>query len=75
MFDQPQHERQAYPLSDAATQLSTSVKTLTDLINEHNIRTYLLKRTRYLPAFEMDRLVLILMRQEAHRAFKEKEHG
>ena len=38
-----------------------------ELINKHNIRTYRLKRTRFLPAFEMDRLVLILMRQEAHR--------
>ena len=70
MFDQPTHDKQAYRLDSAYQQLDLgSQKALTDLIKEHNIRTFMVKRTRLLPAFELDRLMHILMRQEARREF------
>jgi hypothetical protein len=75
MFDQPSHDKQAYRLESAFKQLDLgSQKALTDLIKEHNIRTFIVGRTRLLPAFEMDRLMLILMRQEVQREFTEG-HG
>lgn len=76
MFDQPSHDKQAYRLEAAYKQLDLgSQKALTDLIKEHNIRTFVVKRTRILPAFEMDRLMLILMRQEVQRELREQSHA
>jgi hypothetical protein len=67
MFDSPQHEKLAYRLESASERLDISQKDLSELVRKHRLRTFRVNRKQYLPNFEMDRLVSLLLQEQIKR--------
>jgi hypothetical protein len=67
MFESPQHDKLAYELESASERLDISQKELSELVRKHRLRTFRVKRKQYLPNFEMDRLVSLLLREQVAR--------
>ncbi len=66
------HDRLVYLIAEGAEMLSLDDRTFLSLVNEHGLGTYTIKRKRFLPGHEIDRLVTILIRKQRRQ---EVEHG
>ena len=71
MFDIP-HEKLTYTFQSASDRLDITPKVLTELVSKHRIRTFRVKGKPFIPNFELDRLIVQLMRQEVQREFMEQ---
>ena len=66
MFDKP-HDKLAYQMESGAELLDIQPKALGELVQKHRIRTFRVKRKRYIPNFEMDRLLSLLLQEQVAR--------
>jgi hypothetical protein len=74
MFDLPKIEKLAYQIESGAEILDMPEQELTALVHKHRLRTFRVKRKRYIPNFEMDRLVSLLLQEQIARDL-EQSHG
>ena len=77
MLDSIPHDQLAYPLPLACTKIGLEdSKLFRGLLRENGIHTFVISGKQFIAAFELDRLIIKLMRQEARRKFRETEgHG
>ena len=79
MFDTIQHNQLAYPLPVGGSKVGIpDQKAFTKVLRENEIHTFVVNGKRFVAAFELDRLILKLMRQEAQREFladSTEKHG
>lgn len=70
------HSRLSYSTDEAEKLVGGIGKPkLNDLIKQYGIHTYRVGRKMFIPAFEIDRLIGELLRQEKYREFKVKTHA
>ena len=74
MFDFPELDKLAYTIESGADLLDMPEQTLSELVYKHRLRTFRVKRKRYIPTFEMDRLVSLLLQEQVARDM-EQSHG
>jgi hypothetical protein len=75
MLDSIQHDKLAYPLPVGGNKIGIdNPKEFSDLLHDNEIHTFVISGKRFIAAFELDRLILKLMRQEVQREFVEG-HG
>ena len=72
MLDTSPHNSLAYPLPVGATKIGIDQKAFCNVLRENEIHTFVINGKRFIAAFELDRLILKLMRQEAQREFLEQ---
>lgn len=72
MLDTSPHDSLAYPLAVGATKIGIDQKAFCNVLRENEINTFVINSKRFIAAFELDRLILKLMRQEAQREFLEQ---
>ena len=71
-----QHDKLAYPLPIAGIKLGVdSQKEFVKLLRDNEIHWFLINGKRMIAAFELDRLILKLMRQEAQSTFLEQSNA
>ena len=66
-LDPYSHEKMVYRFENAAEQIDTSERELDNLCKEFEIRTFRRGRRRFIPAFELDRLLLMLLRADQQK--------
>ena len=72
-MDHVNHSRFGYPTDEAEKLIGGIGKPkLNDLIKLHEVHTYRVGRKLFIPAFEIDRLIGELLRQEKYRRFEVK---
>ncbi len=70
------HSRLAYPTDEAEKLVGGIGKArLNELIKQHSIHTYRVGRKLFIPAFEIDRLIGELLRQQKYREFEVETHA
>ena len=74
MFDFPKLEKLAYKIESGAEILDMPAQELSTLVRKHRLRTFRVKRKDYLPTFEMDRLISLLLQEQVARDM-EQSHG
>jgi hypothetical protein len=75
MLDSIQHDKLAYPLPLGGNKIGIDdQKAFRNLLRDNEIHTYVVNGKRFIAAFELDRLIIKLMRQEVQREFVEG-HG
>ncbi|MFC1776346.1 hypothetical protein ACFL3I_03270 [Pseudomonadota bacterium] len=74
MFDFPRLDKLAYTIESGADLFDMPEQTLSELVHKHRLRTFRVKRKRYIPTFEMDRLVSLLLQEQVARDM-EQSHG
>lgn len=67
MFDFPKLEKLAYTFESGADLFDMPTPKFTELVRKYRLRTFRVKRTDYLPNFEADRLVSILLQEQVQR--------
>ena len=76
MLDTIQHDSLAYPIQVGGHKIGLKdQKVFTNILRENEIHTFVINGKRFIAAFELDRLILKLMRQEAQREFLEQSHA
>ena len=61
------HEKLSYNFASASERLDVPEKELSELVRRHRIRTYRIKRKQYIPNFEIDRLLSVLLQEQVQR--------
>jgi hypothetical protein len=64
MFDFPKLEKMAYNIESGAELLDMPEKVLTEQIYKHRLRTFRVGNHRYIPNFELDRLLSLLLQEQ-----------
>lgn len=76
MLDFITHDKLAYSLPVAGAKIGIpDPKEFRCVMRENEIHTFVINGKRMVAAFEIDRLILKLMRQEAQREFLEQSHA
>ena len=66
MFNIP-YDKLSYTLDSASERLDIPQKELTALVHKHRIRTFRINRKQYIPNFEIDRLLSVLLQEQVQR--------
>ncbi len=61
------HDKLTYNFESASERLDISQRDLGELVRKHQLRTFCIKRKWYIPSFEMDRLVSLLLQEQVAR--------
>ena len=76
MLDISPHDGLAYTLPIGGSKIGIDdQKVFRRVLRENGIHTFVINGKRYIAAFELDRLIIKLMRQEAQREFLEQSHA
>ena len=76
MLQPIQHESLSYEHpTESGALIKLRPKEMRQICRQHDIRTYRVGRREFLPAFELDRLITTLMRDEARREARKMVEG
>ena len=67
MFNFPKLDKLAYTVESGAVLMDMPEQTLSEQIRKHRLRTFQVGKSRYIPTFEMDRLLSLLLQEPAHK--------